>query len=155
MKSIRISLLLLSLLLFSLSTHAQQVTDTLRQQANEVARKLATDISLDDARVLQVRRLAYERLTQEKEIAQLYSIDKAMQANKIRVVQEDFAAKLKSVVTEAQYKRYIAHYPSLAPAPAPVVVAVPLKAKRTSTKKPATKPKAAATPKAVTQRRLN
>jgi biopolymer transport protein ExbD len=155
MKPVRVFLLLISFFIFSLPSHAQQLSDTLRQQANEVARKLAAEISLDDARVLQVRRLAYERLTQEKEVTQLYKIDKAMQANKLRVIQEDFATKLKGAVTAAQYSRYLAQYPSLAPAPVVADAAVPSKAKSTPAKKPAAKPKAKtlASPKALTQRR--
>lgn len=134
----RISLLLITVLTSS-ACLAQQPTDTLRQQANEVARRLALEISLDDARVLQVRRLAYEQIAQKSEIMHLYSIDPVMCANKMRVLERDFATKLKGVVSEAQYTRYLAQYP--ASAPAPVATRAPIVPDHSPAKKPSIKPK--------------
>jgi len=125
--------LTLAALTFALASFAQQPTDILREQANETARKLALELSLDDARILQVRRLAYEQLTQANEIAQLYSVDPAMRANKMRVLQDDFATKLKDVVTTAQYNRYLAQHALVSPPSA--VAAVLLSPKDSTAKK--------------------
>ncbi|MCC2546835.1 hypothetical protein LJY25_10300 [Hymenobacter sp. BT175] len=79
----------------------------LRAQATEATRKLASQISLDDARTAQVRRFTYERLVQEQEIATMYSDDPKMQQDKLRVVQEEYTEKLKTVLTEVQFQRYM------------------------------------------------
>ena len=144
----RVPLLLIGVLIPS-SCFAQQPTDTLGQQANDAARRLAVEISLDDARILQVRRLAYEQLAQKQEITRQYSIDPEMHANKMRVLEADFATKLKGVVSEAQYNRYLAQHPSAVPAP--VVTHKATEPERTPIRKATVKPKAAASSKALPQ----
>ncbi|SHI65243.1 hypothetical protein SAMN02745146_1293 [Hymenobacter daecheongensis DSM 21074] len=115
---------ILLLLAFSLTTaaHAQQAPD-LRAQAAEATRKLAQQISLDDARSVQVRRLTYERLTQENEVSRQYAVDAAMRQNKLRVVGEEYATKLQAVLSPAQFQRYMAL--SAATAPTPGTAATP------------------------------
>ena len=90
----------------------------LRAQATEATRKLASQISLDDARTAQVRRLTYERLVQEQEIATMYGDDQKMQQDKLRVVQEEYTEKLKAVLTEVQFQRYMS-IAGVAPAATP------------------------------------
>ncbi|QNH63040.1 hypothetical protein [Hymenobacter sediminicola] len=94
--------------LLSFSALAQQGTDKLRSEAMEVTRHLASHIALDDARSVQVRRLTYDRLVQESQINTMYGDDPAMRQNKLRVVEQEYAEKLKTVLTEAQYQRYLA-----------------------------------------------
>lgn len=98
---------------------AQQAPD-LRTQATDATRKLAQQISLDDARTPKVKKLTYERLVQENELKQMYSIDPAMLQSKMAVVEKEYAEKLKEVLTEAQYQRYVA---STTIVPAPVTAA--------------------------------
>jgi hypothetical protein len=102
---------------------AQQGPD-LRTQATEDTRKLAQKISLDDARTPQVKRLTYERLLQENEIKQLYSIDPAMLQSKMAVIEKEYAEKLKGVLSDMQYQRYLAATTSNA-SPVDPVVATP------------------------------
>lgn len=115
-----------SISLLSLSAHAQQSSDKLRAEAMEATRHLASRIALDDARSVQVRRLTYDKLVQESQINTMYGDDPAMRQNKMRVLDEDYTEKLKAVLTEAQFKRYLA---STASAPQPSTAgAVPAKA---------------------------
>jgi hypothetical protein len=96
------------------SSFAQQAPD-LRAQATEATRKLSQQISLDDARSVQVRRLTYERLVQENEVARMYADDATMRQNKLRVISEEYAEKLKGVLSEAQFQRYTALNTAVAP----------------------------------------
>lgn len=91
----------------SVSCLAQQGPD-LRTQATERSRKLAQQISLDDARSIHVRRLTYARLVQEDEAARLYAADPATQQTKLRVISEEYTEKLKAVLSETQFLRYTA-----------------------------------------------
>lgn len=114
-------------LVFSTAS-AQQPNEQLRTEAMETTRQLAAKISLDDARTVQVRRLTYDRLVKESEVNTLYSDDAVMRQNKLRVIGEEYAEKLKGVLTEAQYQRYAATLP---PAPvAEAATAAPTKAQR-------------------------
>ncbi|MCB2376035.1 hypothetical protein LGH70_00465 [Hymenobacter sp. BT635] len=106
-----------------LSATAQQVPD-LRTQAVENTRKLAQQIALDDARTTQVKRATYERLVQENDLKQMYSIDPAMLQSKMAVVDKEYAEKLKGMLTEAQYQRYVALTTVSAPVPVPATTAV-------------------------------
>ncbi|UOQ72330.1 hypothetical protein [Hymenobacter cellulosilyticus] len=137
---------------------AQQAPD-LRAQAMANTRTLAQQIALDDARTQQVKRFTYERLVQETEIKQMYSIDPAMLQSKMAVVEKEYAEKLKSVLSDAQYKRYesyvaAANAPAVAPVTtaatpavaAPVVASVPQETKPApALKAPATKAQPAKT----------
>ncbi|GAA3921739.1 hypothetical protein GCM10022406_04830 [Hymenobacter algoricola] len=84
---------------------AQQAPD-LRAQAAEATRRLAQQISLDDARSVKVRRLTYERLVQENEVARTYADDATMRQNKLRVVGDEYALQLKGILSELQFQRY-------------------------------------------------
>ena len=94
--------------LLSFSAQAQQGTDKLRSEAMEVTRHLASRIALDDARSVQVRRLTYDRLVQESQINTMYGDDPVMRQSKLRVAEQEYAEKLKNVLTEAQFQRYLA-----------------------------------------------
>ncbi|TGE27003.1 hypothetical protein [Hymenobacter metallicola] len=100
---------------------AQQAPN-LRMQAVENTRKLAQQIALDDARTTKVKNLTYDRLVQENELKQMYSIDPALLQSKMVVVEQDYAEKLKAVLTDAQFQRFMA---LKAPALAPVTAAAP------------------------------
>ena len=96
---------------------AQQAPD-LRVQATEITRKLSQQISLDDARSIQVRRLTYERLVQEAEVTRMYADDPAMHQNKLRVIGEEYMEKLKGVLSDAQFQRYATLNSAVAPSTA-------------------------------------
>ncbi|ALD20188.1 hypothetical protein AM218_01750 [Hymenobacter sp. DG25A] len=53
-----------------------------------------------------MRRLVYEHLVQAAEIDTQYADDKAVHDQKQQALQAEFAAQLKTVLTEAQYTRY-------------------------------------------------
>jgi hypothetical protein len=108
----------------SVQSMAQQGPD-LRAQATEATRKLAQQISLDDARSVQVRRLTYERLVQESDVTRQYADDATMRQNKLRVIGEEYATKLQSVLSAAQYQRYTASLTNSAPATAPTTASAP------------------------------
>ena len=100
----------------SVQSMAQQAPD-LRAQATEATRKLAQQISLDDARTIQVRRLTYNRLVQESEVTRMYADDPAMLRNKLRVVGDEYTEKLRGILSEQQFQRYTAFTPNSAAAP--------------------------------------
>lgn len=114
--------LLVAASMHSFAAKAQQTPD-LRARATEDTRKLAQQISLDDARMFQVKRLTYDRLVQENDLKQMYSIDPALLQSKMAVVAKEYAEKLKQVLTDTQYQRYVAV--STPAAPAATVAAVP------------------------------
>ncbi|UOQ53180.1 hypothetical protein [Hymenobacter cellulosivorans] len=90
-------------------------------------RALAQHIALDDARTQQVKRFTYERLVQEAEIKQMYSIDPAMLQSKMAVVEKEYAEKLKGVLSDAQYQRYENYVATInAPVAAPTTAAAPV-----------------------------
>jgi hypothetical protein len=90
----------------SFSAQAQQAPDRLRAEAMEDTRLLANRIALDDARSVRVRHLTYDRLVQESQITTMYGDDPAMRQNKLRVVEEEYTAKLKDLLTSVQFDRY-------------------------------------------------
>ncbi|WBO83356.1 hypothetical protein [Hymenobacter yonginensis] len=106
MKSLFAILLAGSLSAASFSVQAQQASDRLRAEAMENTRLLANRIALDDARSVRVRQLTYDRLVQESQIATMYGDDPAMRQNKLRVVEEEYTAKLKDLLTSVQFDRY-------------------------------------------------
>ncbi|RYU76424.1 hypothetical protein [Hymenobacter persicinus] len=114
MKKVCVLLFLAASLGTSVHSMAQQGPD-LRTQATEATRKLAQQISLDDARSIQVRRFTYERLVQEAEVTRMYADDPAMLQNKMRVVGEEYAEKLKGVLSDAQFQRYATLNAAVAP----------------------------------------
>lgn len=129
MKRLRLLLLLVLSTTYAFAELPQQPTSGggLREQAMEATRKLAAQISLDDARVVQVRRFMYERLQQESQIASTYSNDPAMRQNKLHVIEQEFAEKLKGVLTETQLSRYqsfVAQTTTLAPTATAVLAPV-------------------------------
>jgi hypothetical protein len=107
MKKIYTLLFVAASLGLSTQAMAQQAPD-LRAQATEATRKLAQQISLDDARSIQVRHLTYERLVQENEVTRMYADDATMRQNKLRVVSEEYAEKLKAILSATQFERYTA-----------------------------------------------
>ena len=110
----KLSAVLVTMLAFG-CTHAalaQQSPATLKSQAMEATRQLAARISLDDARTMQVRRLTLERLTLESDLQQLYANDPTMLQNKVRVAEQEYGDKLKTILTDAQYQRYTAQLAS-------------------------------------------
>ncbi|MCB2407230.1 hypothetical protein [Hymenobacter lucidus] len=130
--------LLVAASMHSLVAKAQQTPD-LRAQATEDTRKLAQQISLDDSRMFQVKRLTYDRLVQENDLKQMYSIDPALLQSKMAVVTKEYADKLKGVLTDAQYQRYVAVSTPVAAAATVAAVSAPVL------------PTTAPAPKAVTQ----
>ncbi|PJJ54837.1 hypothetical protein [Hymenobacter chitinivorans] len=133
--------------LFTISAAQAQQAPDLRAQAMNNTRTLAQHIALDDARTQQVKRFTYERLVQENEIKQMYSIDPAMLQSKMAVVEKEYAEKLKGVLSEAQYQRYENYVAALtaplAPATAAApVVTTPLVASAPAAPKPAPAPAA-------------
>jgi hypothetical protein len=112
MKKISAALVLMLAFGCTQAALAQQSPATLKSQAMEATRHLAARISLDDARTMQVRRLTLERLTQENDLQQLYANDPAMLQNKVRVLEQEYGDKLKSILTDSQYQRYVAQLAS-------------------------------------------
>ncbi|SNC75302.1 hypothetical protein SAMN06265337_2806 [Hymenobacter gelipurpurascens] len=108
MKKLSVALVTMVVLGCTHTALAQQSPATLKSQAMEATQKLAARISLDDARTMQVRRLTLERLTQESDLQQLYANDPSMLQNKARVLEQEYSEKLKSVLTDSQYQRYLA-----------------------------------------------
>ncbi|TGE13798.1 hypothetical protein [Hymenobacter elongatus] len=137
MKNYCSSLLICLALASSVVATAQQGPD-LRVQATENTRKLSQQISLDDARTTQVKRLTYERLVQENDVKQMYSIDPAMLQSKLAVIEKEYAEKLQGVLSAAQYQRYVAITTPVIPA-----TVVPV-APQTATLQPVTAPKSSA-----------
>ncbi|TGE22059.1 hypothetical protein E5K00_17560 [Hymenobacter aquaticus] len=134
----------------ALSAAAQQAPD-LRNQAMDNTRQLAQRIGLDDARTPQVKRATYERLVQENELKQMYGIDPAMLQSKMTVVDKEYAEKLKGILTDAQYQRYVAVTAAAATPPAaPVATAAVVPAAPATVLTPKAPAKKDATPKAKT-----
>ncbi|MBC6696880.1 hypothetical protein [Hymenobacter sp. BT190] len=106
MKSFFTFLLAGSLGAASLSAQAQQAPERLRAEAMENTRLLANRIGLDDARSVRVRHLTYDRLVQESQITTMYGDDPTMRQNKLRVVAQEYAEKLKGLLTDLQFERY-------------------------------------------------
>jgi hypothetical protein len=94
------------LLSYSLTGSAAPSGEVTRQHANELTRKLTDQLALDEGRYLQMRRLVYEHLVQAAEIDTQYADDKAVHDQKQQALQAEFAAQLKTVLTEAQFTRY-------------------------------------------------
>lgn len=108
MKNLFVFLLVGILGLIASGAQAQQGSDKLRAQAAETTRQLASRIALDDARTMQVRRATYDRLVEESQVNTMYSDDPAMRQNKLQAIEQEYAEKLKGILTEAQYARYAA-----------------------------------------------
>ncbi|WP_303310412.1 hypothetical protein [Hymenobacter sp. BT730] len=99
-------ILFVFLLTSSLSGFSAPTGEVTRQHANELTRKLTDQLGLDEGRYLQMRRLVYEHLVQAADIDTQYADDNAVRAQKQQTLQAEFAAQLKTVLTEAQYTRY-------------------------------------------------
>lgn len=146
MKSLFVLLLIGSLNWIIPTSQAQQAPDSLRTRATETTRQLAGRISLDDARMIQVRRLTYDRLVKEGQVATLYNDDPPMLKNKMRAIEQDYSDNLKAILTESQFQRYAVLYPVTPPdppaAPATAAKAKPKPGAKTAVKttKPAAKP---------------
>ena len=87
-----------------------------KTEALAATQQLAAVVILDDARLLPVRRLTQARLAQEEEMRQLYANDPAMLQNKLRVIGQEYTAQLSSLLSAAQYQRYLAAAPGMLPA---------------------------------------
>jgi hypothetical protein len=95
-----------ALLTFSLSSAFAQGTPSVSQRATEYARSLAPQIGLDDARMLQVKKLTMTRMEKEQEIDRMYTGDEAVRQPKLAAVSQEYRESLKNLLTPSQYQRY-------------------------------------------------
>ncbi|OON66206.1 hypothetical protein [Hymenobacter sp. CRA2] len=95
-----------TLLVFTLTGAFAQTTPSLTQRAAELTRTLAPQLGLDDARVIQVKKLTVSRLEKEQEINRMYTGDEAMRLPKLQAVADEYRTNLKAVLTAVQYQRY-------------------------------------------------
>jgi hypothetical protein len=103
MKTLTASLLLA----LSLTAGAYaQGTPSVSQRATEYTRALAPQLGLDDARLLQVKKLTLSRLEKEQEVDRMYAGDEAMRQPKLQAIAEEYRTSLKSLLTAAQYQRF-------------------------------------------------
>ncbi|MBT9391854.1 hypothetical protein KLP40_01655 [Hymenobacter sp. NST-14] len=103
-------------LLLPLNSRAQEVSAAYRTEAITITRQLAAFIVLDDARQLPVRRLTQQRLSQETEARQLYANDPDMLQKKLTAIGQEYTLQLGSLLSAAQYERYLAAAPGTLPA---------------------------------------
>ncbi|AYA38615.1 hypothetical protein D3Y59_17095 [Hymenobacter oligotrophus] len=92
---------------------------TLSQKAAEATRALTPQLGLDDARILKVKSLTYQRLQQEQEVERMYAGDADARKTKLQAVADAYYAQLKTVLTPTQLHRYEQLVASTAPAAAP------------------------------------
>lgn len=120
------------LLIFCLQATTARAQDAAayKTEALTATQQLAALVTLDDARLLPVRRLTQTRLAQEAEMRQLYANDPAMLQNKLRVIGQEYTTQLGTILTAAQYQRYLAAAAGTLPA---AVAAVPLPAPEVAT----------------------
>ncbi|KUG06639.1 hypothetical protein [Solirubrum puertoriconensis] len=79
---------------------------TLSQKAAEATRVLTPQLGLDDARILKVKSLTYQRLQQEQEVERMYAGDQDVRKTKLQAVADEYHSQLKAVLTPAQLLRY-------------------------------------------------
>ncbi|UYZ59083.1 hypothetical protein [Hymenobacter latericus] len=96
---------------------------TLSQKAAEATRALTPQLGLDDARILKVKSLTYQRLQQEQEVERMYAGDQDVRKTKLQAVADDYHAQLKTVLTPAQLQRYEQLVANAAAVPAQAVAA--------------------------------
>lgn len=129
MKHLRLAVLLACTYCLSASPVSAQDAPAFKTEAQQATQQLAAAVSLDDARLLPVRRLTQARLAQEAEMRQLYANDPAMLQLKLRNISQEYTTQLSTMLTAAQRQRYLATpagalpvavAPLLMPVPAPV-----------------------------------
>lgn len=97
------------------STAQADPSTDFKTEALAATRQLAAVVVLDDARLLPVRRLTQARLAQEAGMQLLYANDPAMLRNKLQAIGQEYTAQLSSLLTAAQYQRYLAAAPGALP----------------------------------------
>lgn len=77
-------------------------------RASEMARRMASDIQLNEREYIEVRKLAVQKIERIDEIKSMYSNDKDMMAKKINEAEENFNYNLRIALNTKQFENYLA-----------------------------------------------
>ena len=77
-------------------------------QASELARRMATEIQLNEREYIEVRKLAVQKIERINEIRSMYSNDADMMSKKLNEAEENFNHNLKTALNTKQFESYIA-----------------------------------------------
>ena len=77
-------------------------------QASELARRMATEIQLNEREYIEVRKLAVQKIERINEVRSMYSNDADMMAKKINEAEENFNYNLKAALNIKQFEAYTA-----------------------------------------------
>lgn len=100
------SFVITALLAVGLTSAYAQSAPGISQRATEYTRLLAPHLGLDDARLLQVKKLTVGRMEKEQEIERMYAGDEAMRKPKLDAVADQYRTDLKALLTPSQYLRF-------------------------------------------------
>ena len=77
-------------------------------QASELARRMATEIQLNEREYIEVRKLAIQKIERVNEIRSMYSNDADMMTKKLNEAEENFNHNLRVALNTKQFESYIA-----------------------------------------------
>ena len=100
-------LLTTALFAFALLTVNAQGTDAYTQ-ASELARRMASEVQLNEREYIEVRKLAVQKIERINEITSMYSNDADMRAKKINEAEANFNHNLRVALNSKQFESYLA-----------------------------------------------
>lgn len=77
-------------------------------RASDLARRMATEIQLNEREYIEVRRLAVQKIERIEEIKSMYSNDADMMSKKMKEAEENFNYNLRASLSNKQFENYIA-----------------------------------------------
>jgi hypothetical protein len=77
-------------------------------QASDLARRMASEIQLNEREYIEVRKLAVQKIERVNEIRSMYSNDADMRARKINEAEENFNYNLRVALNNKQFENYLA-----------------------------------------------
>ena len=77
-------------------------------KASELARRISTEIQLNEREYIEVRKLALVKIERMNEINAMYSNDADMRAKKLNEAEENFNYNLRTALNNKQFESYVA-----------------------------------------------
>jgi hypothetical protein len=103
-------LLSISLFLFTaLISFSQDLSPSAEKRVNLITRVMASELGLNESEYLRLKALNRERVVKSDEIAELYSHDQALQAQKLQELETSFDKKFKAMLSPSQLAAYAAY----------------------------------------------
>ena len=100
-------LLTTALFAFTLLTVNAEGNDVYTQ-ASDLARRMASEIQLNEREYIEVRKLAVQKIERVNEIRSMYTNDADMMAKKLNEAEENFNHNLRVALNNKQFEAYVA-----------------------------------------------